>query len=111
MPAVEHLCFSGMSALDSNRVELRHLRAFEAVARLKSFTHAAGELLITQPALTRTIQQLEDALGETLLDRSSRHVEVTAAGRTFVDYVERILAELERGFDAVRPRARIRLGF
>ena len=59
-----------MSAPDSSRVELRHLRAFEAVARLKSFTQAAGELMITQPALTSTIKQLEDALGATLLDRS-----------------------------------------
>jgi DNA-binding transcriptional LysR family regulator len=111
MPAVEHLCLSGMSALHSSRVELRHLRAFEAVARLKSFTQAAGELVVTQPALTRTIQQLEDALGVTLLDRSSRHVEVTAAGRAFIDYVERILAELERGIGAVRQQASIRLGF
>jgi DNA-binding transcriptional LysR family regulator len=42
-------------------VELRHLHAFSTVARLKSFTHAATELTITQPALTRTIQQLEAA--------------------------------------------------
>jgi len=100
-----------MSALDSGRVELRHLRVFEAVARLRSFTQAADELSITQPALSRTIQQLEDALEVTLLDRSSRHVETTQAGRTFLDYVERILAELEHGFDAVRPQASIRLGF
>lgn len=100
-----------MSRLDGSRVELRHLRAFEAVARLKSFTHAAAELLMTQPALSRTIQQLEDALGVTLLDRSSRHVDVTTAGRAFLDYVERVLAELERGIGAVRRQAGIRLGF
>jgi DNA-binding transcriptional LysR family regulator len=100
-----------MGVLDSSRVELRHLRAFEAVARLKSFTHAASELVITQPALTRTIQQLEDALGVTLLDRSSRHVEVTTGGQAFLEYVERILAELERGIGAVRRQATIRLGF
>jgi DNA-binding transcriptional LysR family regulator len=100
-----------MSAPDSGRVEFRHLRAFEAVARLKSFTRAAGELMITQPALTRTIQQLEDALGATLLDRSSRHVEVTAGGRAFLEYAQRILAELDRGIGAVRQQATIRLGF
>ena len=100
-----------MGGLASNRVELRHLRVFEAVARLKSFTYAADELSITQPALSRTIQQLEDALGVTLLDRSSRHVEMTQAGRTFLDHVERVLAELERGFGAVRRQASIRLGF
>jgi DNA-binding transcriptional LysR family regulator len=111
MPVVKHLCLTGMSASDSSRVELRHLRAFEAIARLKSFTQAAGELVITQPALTRTIQQLEEALGATLLDRSSRHVEVTAAGRAFLGYAERILAELERGIGAIRRQATIRLGF
>ncbi|OBH01898.1 MULTISPECIES: LysR family transcriptional regulator [unclassified Mycobacterium] len=100
-----------MGGLDSGRVELRHLRVFEAVARLKSFTRAAAELSITQPALSRTIQQLEDALGVSLLDRSSRHVETTQAGRAFLEYVERALAELERGFGAVRRQAGIRLGF
>jgi DNA-binding transcriptional LysR family regulator len=100
-----------MGGLESNRVELRHLRVFEAVARLGSFTHAADELRITQPALSRTIQQLEDALGVTLLDRSSRHVETTPAGRTFLEHVERVLAELDRGFAAVRRQASIRLGF
>lgn len=100
-----------MGALDGGRVELRHLRAFEAVARLKSFTQAADEISITQPALSRTIQQLEDALGVALLDRSSRHVETTQAGRAFLDHVERALAELERGFGAVRRQASVRLGF
>src|SRR6201996_4778054 len=111
MPAVVDLCFSGMNGLASNRVELRHLRVFEAVARLKSFTRAADELSITQPALSRTIQQLEDAVGVTLLDRSSRHVVTTRAGRAFLDYVERVLAELAHGFDALREQASIRLGF
>ena len=99
-----------MSGFASGRIELRHLKAFEAVARLRSFTHAADELSITQPALSRTIQQLEDALGVALLDRSSRHVETTQAGRSFLDPVERILAELQRGIDSVR-QATVRLGF
>lgn len=100
-----------MDGLQRNRVELRHLRSFEAVARLQSFTQAAAELCITQPALSRTVQQLEDALGVTLLDRSSRHVETTPAGRVFLDHVERGLAELDRGIDAMRRQASIRLGF
>lgn len=100
-----------MTDVVRGRVELRHLRAFEAVARLKSFTNAAEELSITQPALSRTVAQLEDALGVTLIDRSSRHVAATRAGQTFLDHVERVLAELDRGFDAVRRQASIRLGF
>lgn len=111
MPVVRYLCLSGMGVLDGGRVELRHLRAFESVSRLRSFTHAADELTITQPALSRTIRQLEDALGVTLLDRSSRHVEMTDAGRAFFEHVERVLGELERGVDAVRRRGSIRLGF
>lgn len=111
MPAVIDLCLPGMGALASGRVELRHLRAFEAVARLRSFTQAADELRITQPALSRTIRQLEDALGVALVDRTSRHVETTQAGQAFLDHVERVLAELERAFGAVRRQASIGLGF
>lgn len=99
-----------MDVVQAGRVELRHLRAFEAVARLASFTQAAQEFSITQPALSRTIQQLEDALEATLFDRSSRHVATTQAGRIFLDHVERVLAELGRGVDAVRQQASIRLG-
>jgi DNA-binding transcriptional LysR family regulator len=100
-----------MDVVQAGRVELRHLRAFEAVARLASFTHAAKELSITQPALSRTVQQLENALEATLLDRSSRHVGTTQAGKVFLEYVERVLAELGRGVDAVRQEASIPLGF
>lgn len=69
-----------MTDVARGRVEVRHLRAFESVARLQSFTNAADELSITLPALSRTVAQLEDALGVTLIDRSSRHVSVTRAG-------------------------------
>ncbi|HEX4253363.1 MAG TPA: LysR family transcriptional regulator [Pseudonocardia sp.] len=92
-------------------VELRHLRAFVAVARQQSFTHAATELAITQPALSRTVRQLETALKVTLLDRSSRHVELTSVGELFLGQVERVLGELDRAFAAVRQQVTIRLGF
>lgn len=111
MPDEEHLCLSGMSEFASGRVELRHLRSFEAVARLRSFTQAAADLAITQPALSRTVRQFENALGVMLFDRSTRHVELTGAGRALLEYVERALAELERGLDAVRQQSSVRLGF
>ncbi|QUQ64518.1 LysR family transcriptional regulator [Kutzneria sp. CA-103260] len=95
----------------NGKFELRHLRGFEAVARLKSFTQAANDLTITQPALSRTIRQLEDAVGTALFERDSRHVELTAAGKTLLEYVERALAELERGLDALQQRACVRMGF
>jgi len=108
MPAAVHLCSPDMADLD---VELRHLRAFVAVARHQSFTHAATELTITQPALSRTIRQLESAMRVTLLDRSSRHVELTSVGELFLGQVERVLGELDRAFAAVRQQMSIRLGF
>jgi DNA-binding transcriptional LysR family regulator len=92
-------------------VELRHLRAFVAVARLSSFTQAAEQLLITQPALSRTIQQLEAALQVMLLDRTSRRVGLTAAGREFLGHAERVLADLDVALASVRTQVTVRLGF
>lgn len=92
-------------------VELRHLRAFAAVARLSSFTRAAEQLLITQPALSRTIQQLEGALQVVLLDRTSRRVGLTAAGREFLGHAERVLADLDVALASVRTQVTVRLGF
>jgi DNA-binding transcriptional LysR family regulator len=105
MPAARRLCLADMD------VEVRHLRAFVTVARLSSFTRAAEQLLITQPALTRTIQQLESALQVTLLDRTSRHVELTAVGREFCEHAERVLASLDVALASVRQQVTVRLGF
>jgi DNA-binding transcriptional LysR family regulator len=92
-------------------VELRHLRAFVAVARLSSFTRAAEQLLITQPALTRAIQQLETALQVTLLDRTSRHVTLTGVGQEFLGHAERVLGDLDLAVASVRQQVTVRLGF
>ena len=92
-------------------VELRHLRAFVAVAHRRSFTRAAEQLLITQPALSRTVAQLESALGVRLLDRSSRHVELTGTGAEFLVHAERVLGTLSRALAATRRDATLRLGF
>ncbi|MFV5997784.1 LysR family transcriptional regulator [Streptomyces sp. NPDC056231] len=92
-------------------VELRHLRAFTSVARHRSFSRAAEELLITQPALSRTIAQLEGNLNVRLLDRSSRHVELTATGAEFLVHAERVLATLDQALAVVRHKATLRLGF
>ncbi|MEU9411883.1 LysR family transcriptional regulator [Streptomyces sp. NPDC048281] len=92
-------------------VELRHLRAFASVARHRSFSRAAEELLITQPALSRTIAQLEGTLSVRLLDRSSRHVELTDTGAEFLVHVERVLAALDQALAAASHRVTLRLGF
>jgi DNA-binding transcriptional LysR family regulator len=92
-------------------VEIRHLRAFAAVARCRSFSHAAQELSITQPALSRTIAQLEAALGVRLLDRTSRRVEHTDAGAAFLRQAERVIASFDDAVATARGRATLRLGF
>jgi DNA-binding transcriptional LysR family regulator len=92
-------------------VELRHLRAFTAVATHRSFTAASRELLITQPALSRTVQQLEAALGVRLLERTSRSVQLTDAGQDFLDRTRAVLADLDRAIVAARGQRDLRLGF
>jgi DNA-binding transcriptional LysR family regulator len=92
-------------------VELRHLRAFTAVATHRSFTAAGRELLIGQPALTRTVQQLEAALGVRLLDRTSRSVRLTDVGQDFLDRTRAVLADLDGAIAAARGEQELRLGF
>jgi len=92
-------------------VELRHLRAFAAVADARSFSRAAEQLFITQPALTRTVRQLESLLGADLVDRGTHPVSLTPAGQAFLPYVTRILNHLDAGIAEVREHATVRLGF
>src|SRR3712207_3765856 len=105
MPTRPRLCSAGMD------VELRHLRAFTAVATHRSFTAASRELLIGQPALTRTVQQLEAALGVRLLERTSRSVRLTDAGPDFRARTRATLADLVRAIGAAGAEQELRLGF
>jgi monoterpene epsilon-lactone hydrolase len=77
-------------------IELRHLRAFVAVAEELNFGRAAERLYITQPALSRQIRALEQMLGCELLRRSTHRVELTLAGEALLDRVRPVL----RGVDA-----------
>ncbi|MBJ6630475.1 LysR family transcriptional regulator [Streptomyces sp. I5] len=92
-------------------VEIRHLRAFTAVARCGSFSRAAEELSITQPALSRTVAQLEAALGVRLLERTSRRVEPTDVGEEFRHQAEGALASFDHLLATTRRQASLRLGF
>jgi LysR family carnitine catabolism transcriptional activator len=74
--------------------ELRHIEAFLAVARCGSFTRAADELHVSQPALTVQIRQLEAALGVRLFDRNNRTVGLTQPGRELVAPFERVLLDI-----------------
>ncbi|MGP2493648.1 LysR family transcriptional regulator [Mesorhizobium sp. PUT5] len=70
------------------------LAAFEAVARLGSFTAAARELALTQGAISRQIKQIEAQLGRPLFRRDSRNVELTTEGEAYAETVRSALAQL-----------------
>ena len=74
----------------------RHLRAFVLVAECKSFSVAAGQVHIGQPALSQAIAKLEEIVGVRLLERSTRIVRLTPAGEEFLIDATRVLGELER---------------
>ncbi len=76
-------------------MELRQLRYFAAVARERNFTRAALRLRIAQPPLSRQIQALEDELGLLLIERGSRPVRLTEAGRLFYEQAVQVLERIE----------------
>ena len=84
------------------RPELRHLRYFSIVADELHFGRAAARLAVSQPALSVQIRQLEAMLGARLLERHSRHVALTDAGRLFADAARRILRDVDAAVEAVR---------
>jgi DNA-binding transcriptional LysR family regulator len=76
---------------------LHQLEIFTRVARSGSFTQAARELLLSQPVLSRTVRDVERVLGTKLFERTTRSVELTAAGREFLVIAEDILAGYRTG--------------
>jgi LysR family hca operon transcriptional activator len=85
------------------RVELRHLRYFVAVADAGSLTVAAAQILHTsQPSLSRQIRDLEDEVGARLLTRRARGIELTPAGRAFLEHTRSALSQVEAATQAAR---------
>jgi LysR family hca operon transcriptional activator len=88
-------------------VELRHLRYFVAVAEAGSLTVAAENLLHTaQPSLSRQIRDLENDVGTQLLTRSARGIELTAAGKAFLDHARLALIQVDAASEAARRAAK-----
>jgi DNA-binding transcriptional LysR family regulator len=87
-------------------IELRHLRYFTVLARELHFGRAAGRLGIAQPPLSQQIRRLEEVLGTRLLERTSRRVQLTDAGRAFQAEAERVLAGLDNAVEAARRAGR-----
>ncbi|HEX8048935.1 pca operon transcription factor PcaQ [Rhizobium sp.] len=83
------------------RVKFRHLQTFVEVARQKSVVKAAGLLHVSQPAVTKTIRELEEALGVAVFERDGRGIKITRYGEVFLRHAGAALTALRQGFDSV----------
>ncbi|WP_296227561.1 LysR family transcriptional regulator [Ralstonia sp. UBA689] len=97
-------------------MELRHLRYFIAVAELRSVRAASEQLHVTQPAISRQIQDLEDAIGAALFERTPRGLKLTAAGDAYLADARDILARVDSANRLARRIAEgvhghLRIGF
>src|SRR3979411_214749 len=97
-------------------MEFRHLCYFVAVAEAGSLTVAARRLHTSQPSLSRQIRDLEDELGAQLLTRRPRGIELTPAGRAFLNHARLVLSQVEAAGEAARrvahpSRPRFTMGF
>ena len=87
---------------------LELLLAFEAAARHLSFTKAAGELFLTQSAISRQIQALEESLGARLFERRTRALLLTEAGQRYYQVTQQVLGELQEATQKLRGAAAAR---
>src|SRR5262245_46374094 len=83
-------------------MELRHLRYFVAVADTLNFRAASDRLHVAQPAVSSQIKTLEEEIGVTLFARTARRVELTPAGRVFLDEARRVIASATQAHERAR---------
>src|SRR5215210_1655307 len=86
-------------------MELRALRYFQFVAKLRSFSKAAVHLRVAQPAVSRQIQKLENELGVPLFTRKGRGIELTGAGSVLLQRARSLLGQVGQIVDEVRTNS------
>ncbi|AUV02166.1 MULTISPECIES: LysR family transcriptional regulator [Enterobacteriaceae] len=85
--------------------ELQGIQAFVKIAEIGCFTRASQFLHISQPALTRRIKKLEESLGTTLFERSTRRVKLTAVGRDFLPKAKNLIDFYESSILSIKEMA------
>lgn len=83
------------------RIKFRHIQCFVEICREHSLKLAAEKLFLTQPAISKTLKELEEIVGTTLLLRSRSGVELTRHGEVFLHFAEMSLAALQQGLSGV----------
>ena len=101
---------AGSGPVIVQRIKFRHLQCFLEVARQKSVVKAADALAVTQPAVSKTLRELEETLDVRLFDRSKRGVTLTRFGEVFLRYAGASVTALRQGVDSI-AQARAKGGF
>lgn len=102
-----------MDVYAQSRIKFRHLDAFSAIARAGSLKRAAEQLNLTQPAISKTLKELEEIAGARLMDRDRAGVRLTPAGDVFLQFAEQSTTALRHGLRSVRGgemSGRLRIG-
>lgn len=87
--------------MNYQRLKLRHLHALLAIAQHGGVSRAASALAITQPAVSKTLAELEDIVGQRLLERTRKGIELSTAGRILVRYAGSSVRTLREGLDSI----------
>jgi DNA-binding transcriptional LysR family regulator len=96
--------------IETNQMELRHLRYFVVVAEEQNLRRAAERLHVAPPSLSVQIQNLETEIGATLFAREGRGIQLNESGRVFLTHARQILADAKRGVAQARRAAEGEIG-
>ncbi|QDG75587.1 pca operon transcription factor PcaQ [Labrenzia sp. PHM005] len=83
------------------RIKFRHIQCFVEIAQERSLKLAADKLNLTQPAISKTLKELEEIIGAVLMTRSRAGISLTAQGKMFLHFAQISLASLQQGLDGV----------
>jgi len=97
------------------RIKFRHIQCFVEIARERSLKLAADKLHLTQPAISKTLKELEEIIGASLMSRNRAGIQLTREGKVFLHFAQISLASLQQGLDGVeregeRAREALKVG-
>lgn len=88
------------------RIKFRHIQSFVEIAKFQSLKQAAEKLFLTQPAISKTLKELEEIVGAPLMVRNRAGVALTPQGEVFLHFAQMSLVSLQQGFDGIKQVGR-----